>query len=331
MRYGDRKTRAPGGGGFIRQAALGTGTLAAIALFAWVIHGTCSIGSFKFLGKLACGDQFKAGSFRSAFTGHNDDTHILSEVAYHTAQNAALQHLEAYPAKWATPELWLLMGPFQNCPMRQRIGSVVDGGKWICDVPVALKAAAREHGGKDCYVYSLGSAGSTSFEEAVYKIDPSCSIHTFDHTLDEELTKKVSAVPGMTFHPKGIASNAQLATSGAQFTSISKSMADLGIPWLDILKIDIEGHEWSSFLEMLEGGLPMPFTQILIEIHTHPSNIPAGATAEDVLRRFFTGMHAAGFRVFSVEYNALVTTPPNICWEYSFIKVDSFGYPVRQL
>jgi hypothetical protein len=68
----------------------------------------------------------------------------------------------------------------------------------------------------------------------------------------------------MTFHPKGIASNAQLATSGAQFTSISKSMADLGIPWLDILKIDIEGHEWSSFLEMLEGGLPMPFTQILI-------------------------------------------------------------------
>jgi hypothetical protein len=47
----------------------------------------------------------------------------------------------------------------------------------------------------------LGSAGSTSFEEAVYKIDPSCSIHTFDHTLDEELTKKVTCSPAFLSCP----------------------------------------------------------------------------------------------------------------------------------
>jgi hypothetical protein len=68
----------------------------------------------------------------------------------------------------------------------------------------------------------------------------------------------------VTFHPKGITSNLLLKTSGAEFTSISKSMAELNIPWLDILKIDIEGGEWSVFLEMLEEGMPMPFTQILI-------------------------------------------------------------------
>lgn len=75
---------------------------------------------------------------------------------------------------------------------------------------------------------------------------------------------QVSAAPNVTFHPKGIASNAALESKGANFTSISKSMEELGITWLDILKIDIEGNEWDVFLEMLEEGMTLPFTQVLI-------------------------------------------------------------------
>lgn len=258
-----------------------------------------------------------------------DDIHALSELAYHTSQNKALQWLQAYPSSWANHDVWLLMGPFHNCPMRQRIGASVDGGKWICDSPAVLRKASRQsRGGGSCNVYSLGSAGSTSFEEAIHEMDSSCAIHTFDHTLNKEEAQKVRDTPGVTFHPKGITSNLLLKTSGAEFTSISKSMAELNIPWLDILKIDIEGAEWSVFLEMLEEGMPMPFTQILIEIHAGMTS-PAGEKTEDVLRRFFTGMHAAGFRVFSVEYNVWVTNAPSTCFEYSFIKVDSNGHPVR--
>jgi hypothetical protein len=57
-----------------------------------------------------------------------DDIHALSELAYHTSQNKALQWLQAYPSSWANHDVWLLMGPFHNCPMRQRIGTSGDGG-----------------------------------------------------------------------------------------------------------------------------------------------------------------------------------------------------------
>lgn len=58
-------------------------------------------------------------------------------------------------------------------------------------------------------------------------------------------------------------------------------------------------------------------------------NLPPGVPMGEVLRRFFTGMHAAGFRIFAVEYNVWVTTPPNSCFEFGFVKVDEAGYPVR--
>lgn len=82
---------------------------------------------------------------------------------------------------------------------------------------------------------------------------------------------QVSGLPGITFHPQGLTSQAKLQDDGRDFTTITenfttieRSMIDLGVRWLDVLKMDIEGEEWVVMLEMLESGIDMPFTQILI-------------------------------------------------------------------
>ena len=46
----------------------------------------------------------------------------------------------------------------------------------------------------------------------------------------------------------------------------------------------------------------MPFTQILLEVHTGTTSRVSNKKL-DVLRRFFRGMAGAGYRIFSVEPN----------------------------
>ena len=134
-------------------------------------------------------------------------------------------------------------------------------------------------------------------------------------------------VHGVQFHAQGITSAKGLRGAGANFTTLPSGMAAANVTWIDVLKVDIEGGEWGVFLELLEGGADMPFTQVLIEIHSDKiSGGPAGATAKRILTRFFTSMHAAGYRVFSVEPNYLAAQQ---CIEYAFVKVHGGGQFMR--
>ena len=64
------------------------------------------------------------------------------------------------------------------CLHERRVGKLGDGGKWICD-PHRI----REQ--EECLVYSVGSNGDFSFEEAVLEsVGSHCEIHTVrDFTL----------------------------------------------------------------------------------------------------------------------------------------------------
>jgi Methyltransferase domain len=138
---------------------------------------------------------------------------------------------------------------------------------------------------------------------------------------------QVRRVPGVTFHALGIVGAKALRRAGSNFTTLTGSMAAANATWIDVLKIDIEGSEWGVFLEMLDAGAPMPFTQILIEIHTSVfKGGPTGERARHILMQFFTGMHAVGYRVFSVEPNYQTKAP---CLEYAFVKVDGSGHLIR--
>ena len=55
--------------------------------------------------------------------------------------------------------------------------------------------------------------------------------------LEVLLAAQVEETAGVTFHPKGLASEAELGDKGANFTTLKRSMRDIGTPWIDTLKV----------------------------------------------------------------------------------------------
>ena len=69
--------------------------------------------------------------------------------------------------------IWDYFTPDYNCPLlKERVGRIGDGGKWVC----GLRSNVMH--GRRCLVYSLGSAGDTSFEDALLS-STGCEVHTF--------------------------------------------------------------------------------------------------------------------------------------------------------
>lgn len=64
---------------------------------------------------------------------------------------------------------------------------------------------------------------------------------------------------------------------------------------LDLLKIDIEGGEWSAFLEMIQSGVLKKVKQICVEIHF----VNDMARQLTILRR----LYEQGFHIFMHEHN----------------------------
>jgi hypothetical protein len=67
----------------------------------------------------------------------------------------------------------------------------------------------------------------------------------------------------------------------------------------DLIKIDIEGGEWSALDGMIAGGKRLPLTQALIEFHV----IQPQSSIETM-----AGLQALGMQVFHVEENNYCTT-----------------------
>lgn len=161
--------------------------------------------------------------------------------------------------------IWDFFGPDYTCPFtKERVGRIGDGGKWVCGMRALLED-------RPCLVYSLGSRGDISFEEEILR-KTACEVHTFDPDLSVDTESYVkSALPGLHFHAIGIGrNNGTLLTSldDGKLYSIQDVMANLGHKWVDILKIDIEGHEWDVLSDVFaESGAQLPTTQLLIEFH----------------------------------------------------------------
>jgi hypothetical protein len=288
--------------------------------------------------------------------------------------------------------VWDLFGPDYNCPLlKERIGRIGDGGKWVCGLHMLAKAHS-------CLVYSLGSLGETSFEDDIMELtncevsqgaslqkisqpkadqllnfltqqherlntqrnqQKHCAgfvllsqswqevalsqnlqhhvinkavfiplqVHTFDPTLNADTEAQVEAKSGLHFHPIGISgssSDVKLAASDMEpgsYHSLRSVMAQLGHKWIDILKIDIEWHEWSVLSDFYSTpGATLPATQLLVEFH-FPNDLAKVLKVFDLLL-------ADNFRVFSVEPNYYCGD--GCCardlLEYAFIKVAPSGH-----
>ena len=50
-------------------------------------------------------------------------------------------------------------------------------------------------------------------------------------------------------------------------------MRELGHEWVDVLKIDIEGHEWPVLEDMIADKAPLAFTQMQVRLPTLVSGV----------------------------------------------------------
>lgn len=204
------------------------------------------------------------------------------------------------------PALWDMFEPFYNCHLKERVGELGDGGKWMCD----LHDLKRLH--RRCVVYSFGSSGIVGFEKAVIA-KTNCDVYIFDPTMSKQKEERVKAIPGVTFVPTGLYSEETTLAKVGKVAPLKDLMKMLKHDHVDILKVDIEGSEWPAFNNAIWKEPNAPFSQLLIELH----HIDINTTIE-----FFDGAKKHGFRIFSKEPNlyGFLYHPRNQLFEYGFIK-----------
>ncbi|BDA47034.1 probable methyltransferase-like protein 24 at N-terminal half [Coccomyxa sp. Obi] len=151
----------------------------------------------------------------------------------------------------------------------------------------------------------------------------SCEVHTFDPNLSPDTqTAKQSSLPGLHFHSVGLgrSSGPLQSLDDRSMHSFAEVMAALGHAWVDVLKVDIEGHEWDMFLDFFTSGAHLPATQLLVEFHWPGS-------AEKVWKVLDTIL-ADRYRIFSVEPNYYCedgACAKNLL-EFAFIRVSDDGH-----
>ena len=214
-----------------------------------------------------------------------------------TKSAALVDAMEKAPDTWvggvheATGAVWVdPFRAFYSCPVQEKVGALGDGGKWVCSKHALLSMPG-------CTVYSVGSNGDTSFEQAILS-ETACEVHTFDPTLNDTTADSVRAVPGVHFQGIGLANvdgEQVFKTKSKPVKTLHTIMATLNHTWIDVLKVDIEGHEWPILNGWLEAYDVLPFTQLLIELRpfAHCKDCTTRACVHFMSRRTITATCAA--------------------------------------
>lgn len=170
--------------------------------------------------------------------------------------------------------------PTFSCELMQRLGKWGDGGKWVCN-PDRMPLHP--------VVYSVGSNGDFSFEQAVLEhFGGSVELHTFDPGDYAAL-----APAGVSYH--------RLALEARGRNSLAQLAITLGHERIDVLKVDIEGAELTALDHdtIMRDGPRV--TQLLVEVHMDPCyNSEATATT---VHRWFHGWTST-HEIYSKESNS---------------------------
>ena len=197
--------------------------------------------------------------------------------------------------------------PTFQCEFERRLGTMGDGGKWVCDVHRILSA----NNGK-ALIYSMGSNGDFTFEQAIKQELPNAEIHTFDmdaFTCPDDVC---------IFHRTRVG-NGQGDVSKS-LTMITDELGHGNRP-IDLLKVDIEGGEFEFFESLFQSvtsdGSRMPYIrQILFEIHLSPDTPHAEIDRTHSLFELFRANHYA---IFHTEANLY---DPFHIYEFSLLRLN---------
>jgi len=198
-----------------------------------------------------------------------------------------------------------------SCANIERIGGKGDGSKLICSSDISTN---------HCVVYSLGSRLDFKFEQEILS-EFGCEIHIFDCTIG---TPRTNQVPdGMTFYPwcvggadeqKAISSDLGHQGETGQYYTLGTIMKRLGHTMVDLLKMDIERHEFAVVQALEFESAPM---QIVFETHLHNAyGMWGGPVQEREWMVLWERLYEMGYGVFTHEPNPQCIS----CCEFSILR-----------
>jgi len=195
-------------------------------------------------------------------------------------------------------------------------------GDWCID-PAGIDA--------ESIVYSLGVGEDIEFDQGMIE-HFGATIHAFDPTPNSiQWVKERVDNDCFVFHPVGISDhdgesrifprvNRKGKKSRAMYTvadqgveveginvkmqRLQTTMAELGHPRIDILKMDIEAAEYAVIDDLLQSNLDV--RQILVEFHHRFESVGKAKTLQAIKR-----LNSAGYRIFFIS---------DLGREYSFVR-----------
>jgi len=170
-----------------------------------------------------------------------------------------------------------------------------DGPKWICTELIPMPP-------QECLVLSLGIDGEVSFDIMLKKRFPHCEIHAFDmNKIGAPIQERLTQIGIITYTRKITSINESLKIIGKQGKEVA------------LLKIDIEGGEWSVLPQMLKEGVKV--RQMQVEIHT-PN--------EKQFVSLLDEMDNHGWKIFHREFNPYCVK----CMEYSLLNIHAYPFTI---
>ncbi|CAA7269962.1 unnamed protein product [Cyclocybe aegerita] len=263
--------------------------------------------------------------------------------------------IELFPpdkSPWPPYTVWSFFPAAFDCPHEVlRLGTLADGGKWVCglsrllsaspsppssntdnshsddaddDKPISMSAASL----RPCVIYSIGLGYDSSFEADLLGRAPHCRVWGYDNEprvkgwgWSGEVGRGVKA--RASFKPWSLVGKEGDGGEDEGKYTLERLMEINGHTHIDILKIDLESREFDTMRTLLRpyiaSGKPLPFGQLLLEIHVWDRGFPE-------LLAWWEMLEAVGLRPF--------WTQPNLVYqnynkkktaelaEYSFLNVQ---------
>ncbi|CAL8112369.1 unnamed protein product [Orchesella dallaii] len=180
-----------------------------------------------------------------------------------------------------------------------------DGGKWTCGLKQIGNTPLACDPSKPCALFSFGVNGNSFFEAEVLA-KTCCNIYAYDPS-DTKIGKPIlPSNPRVKFQK--LAVGKEDVNNTKKFKTM---MEENGYEWVDVVKMDIEGWEYTVLESVMEDFDKIPIGMLLVEFHTNEVG--------NILYTF-DKLERKGMRLFHVEINPYF--PNNAC-EYSFINVNA--------
>jgi len=175
---------------------------------------------------------------------------------------------------------------------------------------------------RDCTIYSIGINWDSSFESEVLDNTLYCQIWGYSTSV-KSFGSQISGSRSSRAHfsPTGLATtDAHGPKDKPKKYTLDSLMRLNGHTHIDILKVDLEGWEFDIFATLIKtylmAGQPLPFAQLLVEIHAWNKRFSEVLVWWELLE-------SAGLRPFRTETNLVYQNynKQSDLAQYSFINI----------